>query len=131
MPAPLPLPLREQIAQLHRDQADLSAEQIAQQLSLRPRTVRQLLATWRQTPESLDCSARPHGGGRPLAADRLPLRDSCLRLRRDHLGWGAGRIRLELAQLHPDQPAPPAHLATLAGTGRAEPTAAAARRCAG
>jgi hypothetical protein len=105
MPAPLPLPVREQIAGLHRD--GLSAPAIALQLSLQPRTVRRLLASWRQAPDPLHCSARPHGGGRPLHPDRLPLRQSCLQLRRDHPGWGAGRICLELRQRHPDRPAPP------------------------
>jgi Homeodomain-like domain len=105
MPTPLPLTVRDQIALLH--QTDLSAAQIAQQLSLQPRTVRRLLARWQQAPNPLDHSPRPHGGGRPLEPDRLPLRQACLQLRQDHPGWGAGRIRVELLQLHPGLPVPP------------------------
>jgi hypothetical protein len=105
MPVPTPLPLRQTLFQLH--QAGWVAEQIAPQLNLAPRTVRLLLATWRQQAPPLDLAPRPHGGGRPLQADRLSLQQASLQLRRDHPGWGAGRIRLELLQLYPGQPVPP------------------------
>jgi transposase len=105
MPAPTSTPLRQRLYQLH--QSGQSTTQIAQVLDLSPRTVRHLLASWRQQLDPPDLSPRPHGRGRPLRAARLPLRQACLQLRRDHRGWGAGRIRLQLLQLYPKQSVPP------------------------
>jgi hypothetical protein len=104
MPAATPQPLRQQIFDLHH--SGLAPPQIASALQLPARTVRHLLANWQQM-SPLDLSPLPHGGGRPLAEDRSSLHDSCLRLRRDHPGWGAGRIRLELLDLHPTAAVPP------------------------
>jgi hypothetical protein len=104
MPAPTPLPLRQQLYELHR--AGLSVPQIAQQLGLPQRTARHLLATWRARGPA-DLGPLPPAGGRALPPARLALRGCCLDLRREQPGWGAGRIRLELQKLHPAAQVPP------------------------
>jgi hypothetical protein len=105
MPAPTPPALRQRLLELHR--AGLPAAEIARQLSLPGRTARRLLARAGQPGAPDGLPPLPGRGGRPLGPARLPLRQSCLRLRRDNPGWGAGRIRLEMQALHPGQQAPP------------------------
>ena len=105
MPAATTPALRQRLLELHR--AGLDPPHIARELSLPPRTVRRLVALARQPNAPPDLSPLPNRGGRTVAPMRLPLLDSCLELRRDNPGWGAGRIRLELRRLYPGQGVPP------------------------
>ena len=105
MPAATAPALRQRLLELHR--AGLDPPQIARQLSLPPRTVRRLVVLARQPNSAADLSPLPNRGGRLLAPTRLPLLHSCLELRRDNPGWGAGRIHLELRRLYPGQRVPP------------------------
>jgi len=105
MPPPTPPALRQRLLELHR--AGQTAPQITRQLSLPDRTVRRLLAQARLPDAPDGLPPLPNRGGRPLAAERLPLRLSCLQLRRDNPGWGAGRIYVELRQRHSGQQVPP------------------------
>ena len=104
MPAPTAPALRLRLLELLH--AGQDPPQIAHQLSLPERTVRRLVALARQADAPQDLSPLPNLG-RPLAAERQPLRQSCLRLRRDNPGYGAGRIHLGMRKLHPGQPVPP------------------------
>jgi hypothetical protein len=111
MPAPTPPGLRQRLLELHR--AGLPPMEIARELSLPDRTVRRLVARARQPDAKDDLPPLPGRPGRPLDPIRLPLRLSCLQLRRENPGWGAGRIRLELQDLYPGQQVPPrAHFST-------------------
>jgi hypothetical protein len=101
MPAPLPVPLRRRIQQQAR--RGQSAAHIARALHLCPRTVRQLLQRLRDQPDRLAPAYQP-GPGRP--ADAHPLYAQALALRQQHPGWGAGYIRVRLA----DAAADPARL---------------------
>jgi hypothetical protein len=101
MPTPLPLPLRRLI--LRRADRGHSAAAIARALRLCPRTVRQLLQAFRRQPQRLEPAYRP-GPGRP--ADH-PLYAEALALRQQHPTWGAGYIRVRLADdADPDQALP-------------------------
>jgi hypothetical protein len=103
MPAATPMPVRQQIFEF--TQQGLDAAEVARRLALPARTVRRLAARCRlpHSGEDLAPCAPP---GRPLA-NRLDLLQSCLALRRDNPGWGAGRIRLEMLRLHPTLDVPP------------------------
>jgi hypothetical protein len=92
MPAPLPLPLRRLI--LRRSQQGQDATTIADALKLRPRTVRHLLQRFAEQPDDLRPAYRP-GPGRP--AQQQSVYDLAWALRQDHPTWGAGYIRLRLA----------------------------------
>jgi len=87
-----------------RAQEHQSPATIAAQLHLCPRTVRHLLAGFRrqdgpQQPRYSHC-------GRCLAPTRQTIHSLVLQLRRQHPGWGAGRIQLQLRRLGL-QPVPP------------------------
>ncbi len=93
MPAPLPLPLRRLI--LQRALRGQTAAEIARALRLCPRTVRQLVRRFDGRPERLP-PAYQAGPGRPADADH-PLYAQALALRQQHPHWGAGYIRVRLA----------------------------------
>jgi len=93
MPAPLPLPVRRLIQQ--RARRGQTAAAIARALRLRPRTVRQLLRRFAGQPQRLAPSYKPGPGRR---ADRHPLYAQALALREAHPTWGAGYIRVRLAE---------------------------------
>jgi transposase len=103
MPAATAAHLRQRIFEL--SQAGHDASRIAGQLSVSPRTVRHLLARWRNAAAPGLAPGQPPG--RPLHPDRHPLLRCCLRLRRDNPGWGAGRIRVEMRAMHPGASVPP------------------------
>lgn len=103
MPAATPLPLRPRIARL--GQAGLGPALIARLVSLPVRTVRHLLARWRQAPEA-GLEPGPRQGGRPEAKGREPARQDGLSWRRLRPGWGGGRLRQELLKSHPPAAAP-------------------------
>jgi hypothetical protein len=105
VPAPLPLPLRQRIYELGN--AALDASRIARLVSVPGRTVRRLLAAWRDGPQPPDLAPLAPAGGRRLAEDRQPVLESCLRLRRENPAWGAGRLWVELRRGHPPQAVPP------------------------
>ena len=105
MPAPLSLSVRQRIFDLAKDGSD--ASQVSRLLSLPGRSVRRLLAGWRGAALPVNLAPNSPSGGRQLAASRQGVLASCLRLRRDHPGWGAGRLRVELQRLHPPQTVPP------------------------
>jgi helix-turn-helix protein len=103
MPQALPLPLREQIVQ--RCQQGLTHAQVAAELKIKARSVRQIWTRYR------------HGGAAGLPPDyarcghpgsRFPavLWDAALAAKREHPRWGAGFIRVQLADQFPDQPLP-------------------------
>src|SRR5262245_62943831 len=97
MPAATPLPARQQIFDLTRQ--GLDAAEVARRLGLPARTARRLAARCRLPAAAQDLAPyAPSGRG---LAGRLDLLESCLALRRANLGWGAGRIRLEMLRLHP------------------------------
>jgi hypothetical protein len=91
MPAPIPLPVRRVIQQ--RARRGQTAAAIARALRLCPRTVRQLLQRFRDQPGSLAPGYKP-GPGRP---DQHPLHAQALALRQQHPTWGAGYIKVRLA----------------------------------
>lgn len=91
MPRPLPLPLRQRVAQLLRQ--GLTPDDIAPQLHISPRSVRRLRRRLRQRPADLALQPDYHQGGRRRSADSERLRQRAAELRREHPTWGAGRIR--------------------------------------
>ena len=129
MPAPLPLPLRRLI--VRRAQQGQDAATIAQALQVPVRTVRHLLQRFGPQPNDLGPAYRP-GPGRP--AHQQPLYDLALALRQQHPTWGAGYIRVRLAQAYPVAALPSEralqrwfrqHQQPQAPPGRRPPTAAA------
>jgi hypothetical protein len=122
MARPVPLPVRQLLASLSR--AGLDGAAIARQLHLPVRTVQHLLHDFHR-----------HGGdARPThyrTADRTQVPDSpvlrqALLLRQAHPTWGAGFIRVRLAQLHPGVPLP-SERTLQRWWRRTQPPAAAAR----
>ncbi len=99
MPQALPLPVREQIIQLH--QQGLSSPQVARRLHRKVRSVRQI---WRRFRVGGAAALKPgydrcgHPGSRFPAAVVAAARA----LKRDHPRWGAGFIRIQLADRFPD-----------------------------
>jgi len=102
MPAPLPLPVRRLI--LRRADRGQTAATIAQALHLCPRTVRQLLQRFQQQRQPLQPAYRP-GPGHPSDQDH-PLYAVALALRQQHPSWGAGYIRVRLADTYAPDPVP-------------------------
>lgn len=108
MPRAVPVAVRQMIVERHVAGQSLPA--IAAALALSPWTVR---ALWRRYRDGGEAGLTPHYAACGRAGPRLPaaVYAAALMLRRQHPGWGAGLIRLELARAHPDQPLP--HEATL------------------
>jgi hypothetical protein len=99
MPRPLPVPIRQAIWQ--RLQAGQDGPAIAAALDLEPRTVRRLIARFRQTgPSAVDPSYDRCGAATPKPAESLV--QAALGLRRQHPTWGAGLIHLMLRRQLPD-----------------------------
>src|SRR3954469_16047873 len=92
MPAPVPLSVRRAIQQ--RARRGQTATAIARALQLCPRTVRQLLQRFRDQPDCLAPCYKP-GPGRP---DQHPLYATAVALRQLHPSWGAGYLRVRLAE---------------------------------
>ena len=108
MPRALSVDLRQTIIERHRAGASLAA--VATALALSPWTVRTL---WRRYRDRGDAGLVPDYAacGRPGPRHPQPLYAHALILRRAHPGWGAGVIRTELTQQHPQLALP--HEATL------------------
>jgi transposase len=108
MPQALAVAVRQTIVERHLAGASLPA--IARALGLSPWTVRTL---WRRYRDRGDAGLVPDYAacGRPGPRHPQPLYAHALLLRRAHPGWGAGVIRTELAQQHPQLALP--HEATL------------------
>lgn len=105
MPRPLPVPLRRAI--WNRWQAGHDAPQIAEELSLAPRTVRHLLQRFRERGAA---GLGPDYRHPPVATDarREAARQAALTLRREHPRWGAPLIRSLLLRDHPTAAVPSA-----------------------
>ena len=103
MPRPIPDPIRAMI--WSRCQLGQTAAQIADELSLPPRTVRHLVQRFRRDGPS---AVRPSYHRRP--ADRPPtgVLATAWALRRQHPPWGAPLIRSLLLRDHPDRDVPSA-----------------------
>ena len=93
MPAPIPQPLRRLIQQ--RASRGQTAAAIALAMNLCPRTVRQLLQRFASQADSIEPAYQP-GPGQP--ADQHPLYALALALRTEHPSWGAGYLRVRLAE---------------------------------
>ena len=108
MPRAYPVDLRQAIVGRHRAGASLAA--VAHEFDLSPWTVRTIWRRWRDrgddglVPDYAAC-------GRPGPRYPGEVHAAALALRRDHPGWGAGLIRVELAEGFPHQRLP--HEATL------------------
>jgi transposase len=108
MPRALPVDLRQTIIDRHRGGTALPA--IARDLGLSPWTVRTIWRRWRDRgaaglrPDYAAC-------GRPGPRHPSALYEAALAMRREHEAWGAGLIRVELADRFPGQRLP--HEATL------------------
>lgn len=98
MPAPTPLPLRR--ALWRRARQGQATATIARALGLSPRTVRRLR---RRALDVADDALGPDytACGRRRSAAAEALRQQVLELRRAHPTWGAGLLRVLLAQEHP------------------------------
>src|SRR5439155_982621 len=100
MPVPLPYPLRQQIVQCHQQGEPLAA--IAQLLGVPPSTVRDW---WRRFRDHGAAGLQTHyDRSAPQGPKAAPaLHQGALAMKREHPGWGAGLIRLELAKQFPGQ----------------------------
>jgi transposase len=99
MPRALPLPLREQIVELHRKGFPLA--HVARALNVKERTARQIWGRYREKGRvglQTDYARCGHPGCRFPSA----LSEAALALKRQHPRWGAGFIRVELASQFPD-----------------------------
>jgi transposase len=108
MPRALPVAIRQRIVERHY--AGVSLPTIAREFGLSPWTVRTL---WRRYRERGEAGLGPDYAacGRPGPRFPAPIYAHALAVRRAHPGWGAGLIRIELAEAFPGQPLP--HEATL------------------
>jgi transposase len=98
MPPPTPTPLRQVIWQ--RARRGLTANAIAHDLGLQPRTVRHLLQRFEE--QGRQAIAPSYDAcGRPRTTTNDTLREEALGLRRQHPTWGAGLIRVFLRRHHP------------------------------
>ena len=103
MPQAVPLPLREQIVQLY--QQGCSYQTIARTVPVKARTIRSLCQRFRQRGQdglAPDYDRCGHPGSR-FAAN---LKEQALAWKREHRRWGAGFLRLQLAQRFPQTPLP-------------------------
>jgi hypothetical protein len=104
MPAPVPVPIRQALWQ--RARAGEPTAALAAAFGLPPRTVRHLLKRLRDRgDDGLMPGYRP--GPRPAHAYPDAIRQAVLRARRDHPTWGAGVIRVALADARPEVARPP------------------------
>lgn len=104
MPAALPVPLRQQMAQLHAQGHWLT--EIAPQLGVRYRTVR---SWWRRYCREGEAGLRPHYERCGLRGPKTPaVHQAALALKQAHPTWGAGLIRVELARQFPADTLPQA-----------------------
>jgi putative transposase len=102
MPAALPVPLREQMVQLHEQGHRLV--DIAQQLNVRYST---LCSWWRRYGKEGKAGLKPRYDRCGPQGSRDPqVQQAALALKRAHSTWGAGRIRVELVRQFPDRPLP-------------------------
>lgn len=92
MPRPIATPDRRLLQRLGRQ--GLATALIARRLKVSPRSVRRLLA---RPAEQL--APRYERCGRRLADDRLAWQRAAVAMRRDHPGWGAQRLLLDLKRL--------------------------------
>lgn len=94
MPRPIAVPIRQ--VMFRRWQAGESVAGLAEAFGLAQRTVRHLVRRFRQHGEQgIAPSYR-----RPASAPAEPLVQAALELRQAHPTWGAGLIRVWLAQQH-------------------------------
>jgi hypothetical protein len=103
MPQALPLPVREQIIQLH--QQGLSLPQVARALNRKQRSVREI---WRRFRVGGEAALKPGYDrcGHPGSRFPAPVVEAALALKRDHPRWGAGFSRIQLTDRFPDTPLP-------------------------
>jgi hypothetical protein len=103
MPRAIPPAIRQAI--LHRHQQGQNAKRIADDLQLNLRTVRHLLLRL-----ALDAASALEPNydacGLAMPAEHETLHQQTLLLRQQHPRWGAGRLRIELAQLFPQRDLP-------------------------
>ena len=105
MPRPVPVPIRALIWQ--RWQRGHTAAQIAEVLSLPPRTVRHLLQQFRSRGEAaIRPASHPPRAATDAAADAAS--EEALTLRRQHPRWGAPLIRSLLLRDFPARAVPSA-----------------------
>jgi transposase len=103
MPQAVPLPVRHQIIAAYQGGATYAA--IAQQVPVKERTIRSLCQRLRKRglsglkPDYDRC-------GRPGSRFAPFLKEQALAFKREHRRWGAGFIRLQLAQQFPAEPLP-------------------------
>jgi hypothetical protein len=102
MPRPVPLPLRQAIYRRLQHENDVSV--IAEELQLPVRTVRHLIHKFRQDGAKLTPDYTRNKCLRSPAVP--PLIEAALAMRTAHGGWGAGLIRVLLAEDHPSQTIP-------------------------
>jgi hypothetical protein len=103
MPHPIPLPVRQVIAQ--RAEQGQSADLIARCLGLVPRTVRQLLQRLRVQGKNALAASYP-SRGYSHSSQLGTLVEEALQLRRAHPTWGAGLVRVQLRRHYPQAPIP-------------------------
>jgi hypothetical protein len=99
MPRALPLPLREQIIHLHLHGHSLI--EVARILHLKERSVRQIWQRYREA-SAAGLSPRYDRCGRPGIRFPAALYAAALAWKRAHPRWGAGFIRVLLAERFPD-----------------------------
>jgi transposase len=101
MPRALPLPVRQQI--IFRHQHGETLKQIALSEGVAYRTV---LTCWRRYRQQGEEGLAIHYDRCGLQEPKFPQEqiEAALSLKRDHPRWGAGLIRLQLAQQFADQP---------------------------
>src|SRR5215831_2833943 len=103
MPHPIPLPVRQVIAQ--RAEQGQSAGLIARSLGLVSRSVRQLLQRLRIQGHNALLTSYP-GRAYPHPPQFRTLLKEALQLRREHPTWGAGLVRVMLRRDYPAAPIP-------------------------
>src|SRR5512147_1698942 len=103
MPAAIPRPIREEL--VRQCQTGESLARVAEALGLSYRTVRRLWRRFREQGQSGLDNAYLHCG---LSGPRFAkaIYQSALALRREHPRFGAGLIRLRLADDYPEQEIP-------------------------
>ena len=104
MGRPTPTPQREVI--YRRDGLGHRSDDIADELGLNRGTVRKLIARFREAgPGSIAADYSRCGVDQPNRADAESI-GAAIAMRRDHPTWGAGIIRVQLVERHPDRAIP-------------------------